>query len=66
MALGHQELAGCIVDFQAASGLLVCPCHGATFDPAASGKVLSGPTFASLTELPISIDPASGVISLNF
>jgi thiosulfate dehydrogenase [quinone] large subunit len=56
--------AGCTVDFDAPSGLLFCPCHGATFDPAHGASVLGGPTNVPLTALPISIDSKTGAISL--
>ena len=45
------------------SELLVCPCHGAVFDPAHQGRVLAGPTQKALLELPLTIDPSTGAIS---
>jgi len=56
--------AGCTVNFDRMSGNLLCPCHGAIFDPAHAGRVLDGPTDQPLLELPIQIDTATGAISL--
>ena len=57
----HEE---CPVDFDASSELFVCPCHGAVFDPAHSGRVLAGPTRRALPEIPLFIDPATGAITI--
>ncbi len=57
--------AGCTVGYDSASGLLLCPCHGAVFDPAQAGAVLAGPTNIPLASLPIRIDTATGRISLQ-
>jgi thiosulfate dehydrogenase [quinone] large subunit len=56
--------AGCTVAFDRLSGNLLCPCHGAIFDPAHGARVVDGPTDEPLLALPIRIDPASGAISL--
>ena len=56
--------AACTVNFDRLSGHLLCPCHGAIFDPAHGARVLSGPTDQPLAALPIRIDPATGAISL--
>jgi thiosulfate dehydrogenase [quinone] large subunit len=56
--------AACTVAFDRLSGDLLCPCHGAIFDPAHAGRVVSGPTDVPLLALPIRIDPTSGDISL--
>ena len=34
---------GCPVGYDTASGLLLCPCHGAAFDPSADAAVVDGP-----------------------
>ena len=57
--------AGCTVGFDAASGVLLCPCHDATFDPAHDAAVLGGPTDQPLSALPIVVDPATGRILLR-
>ena len=57
--------AGCTVEYERADALLVCPCHGATFDPARGAAVLDGPTRTPLTRLPLVIDEATGTIRLS-
>ncbi len=54
--------AGCVVGFDRSSQLLVCPCHGAVFDPAHQAAVLGGPTRQPLASLPVAVDQASGTI----
>jgi thiosulfate dehydrogenase [quinone] large subunit len=56
--------AGCTVNFDRLSGNLLCPCHGAIFDPAHGARVLDGPTDQPLPSLPIQIDQATGAIRL--
>ncbi len=56
--------AACTVGWDAEAGLLACPCHGATFDPARDAAVMSGPAELPLTNLPIVVDPGSGAIYL--
>ena len=46
---------GCTVDYDSASKELICPCHGARFDPLQNGKAIAGPTRNPLTELPVKI-----------
>lgn len=57
--------AGCPLDFDTTSSLLVCPCHGAQFDPAHNGKVVRGPAKTALTNVPINVDKANGAITLK-
>ncbi len=57
--------AGCTVDYDRGSGLLICPCHGATFDPGHHAQPVAGPTDVPLARLPIRIDAATGTITLN-
>jgi thiosulfate dehydrogenase [quinone] large subunit len=56
---------GCRVGWDAQDGILLCPCHGAAFDPSNHGEVLGGPTNQPLYELPIVIDQQAGTISLK-
>ena len=46
---------GCSVDYDSVSKELICPCHGARFDPLQNGKAIGGPTRTPLTELPVEI-----------
>jgi thiosulfate dehydrogenase (quinone) large subunit len=57
--------AGCTVEFDPSSGLLVCPCHGATFDPAHNAQVLGGPTRTPLPAVKVSVDQRTGSIYLT-
>jgi thiosulfate dehydrogenase (quinone) large subunit len=56
---------GCTVGWDAADSILLCPCHGAAFDPANNAAVLAGPTRQPLAALPIVVDAASGTIYLK-
>ena len=56
---------GCRVGWDAADGVMLCPCHGAAFDPNNHAAVLQGPTNQPLLELPITIDPKTGAITLQ-
>jgi thiosulfate dehydrogenase [quinone] large subunit len=57
--------AGCTVEYDRSSGYLLCPCHGAAFDPAHQAQPIAGPTDQPLTSLPIHVDTASGRITLT-
>jgi thiosulfate dehydrogenase [quinone] large subunit len=56
---------GCRVGWDAADGVMLCPCHGAAFDPNNHAAVLQGPTNQPLLELPITIDAKTGAITLT-
>ena len=55
--------AGCTVEYDPASQVIFCPCHGAQFDPAHHAQVLSGPTFTPLAAIPIRVDSKSGDVT---
>jgi thiosulfate dehydrogenase (quinone) large subunit len=57
--------AGCQVDYDVTSQQLICPCHGATYDPAHDAAVLAGPTQTPLTKVAIHIDGTTGAITLQ-
>jgi thiosulfate dehydrogenase (quinone) large subunit len=56
---------GCKVGWDAQDGVMLCPCHGAAFDPNDHGAVLQGPTNTPLPELPIIVDQQAGTITLK-
>jgi thiosulfate dehydrogenase (quinone) large subunit len=55
--------AGCIVQYHPSSKDLLCPCHGAIFDPANHGAVLSGLTNQPLASVPLRIDSAGNIFA---
>ena len=57
--------AGCQVEYDPSSSLLICPCHGATFDPKHGAHAIAGPTDQPLNALPIHVDQATGEIRLT-
>ncbi len=57
--------AGCRVDYDPGTQHLICPCHGATYDPAQRASVLAGPTITPLTPVAIHVDSATGAITLG-
>jgi thiosulfate dehydrogenase (quinone) large subunit len=62
MVCPHQ---GCSVPYDPKRRLLVCPCHGAQFDPARGAAPLSGPVSQPLISLPIRLDAAGNVYALD-
>jgi thiosulfate dehydrogenase [quinone] large subunit len=56
---------GCPVDYAPEEEHLICPCHGAIFDPARQGQVLEGPATQPLLQLPLRIDGAGTIYILE-
>jgi thiosulfate dehydrogenase [quinone] large subunit len=57
--------AGCLVGYDAQSQLLVCPCHGAEFDPSQHAQPIPGsPTSTPLQMIRVVVDRASGDVIL--
>lgn len=46
---------GCVVGFDDASGLIVCPCHDGRFNPG-TGAVVSGPPPAPLAPITVNLE----------
>jgi thiosulfate dehydrogenase [quinone] large subunit len=56
--------AGCQVQFDPSSRDIVCPCHGAVYDPANNALVLAGPAPYPLQGIPIQYDSSTGNVYL--
>jgi thiosulfate dehydrogenase (quinone) large subunit len=54
--------AGCLVGYDPGSKILVCPCHGAEFDPSRGAEVVGGPAPFPLPSVPVAIDHAAGEV----
>ena len=54
--------AGCTVSYDSDSKLIVCPCHGASYDPAHQAEVVHPPARRPLTSIPIHVNSATGEI----
>jgi thiosulfate dehydrogenase (quinone) large subunit len=54
--------AGCSVQWDQANRLLVCPCHGAEFDPAHGAEPVAGPAYSPLPRIPVAIDAGTGEV----
>ncbi|HZP90199.1 MAG TPA: Rieske 2Fe-2S domain-containing protein [Actinomycetota bacterium] len=54
--------AGCLVGYDSSSRILVCPCHGAEFDPAHGAEVIGGPAPAPLTPIKVAVDRQTGQV----
>jgi len=57
--------AGCLVGYDTGARLLVCPCHGAEFDPAHQAEPIPGsPTSTPLEMIRVVVDKATGDVIL--
>ena len=54
--------AGCQVQFDPSMGDIVCPCHGAVYDPNHNAQVIGGPAPYPLQNISVQYDPSTGNI----
>lgn len=54
--------SGVLVNYDPKTHMLVCPAHGAIFDPAQAGRVVSGPTSVALPQLSIHVGSDGTII----
>jgi thiosulfate dehydrogenase [quinone] large subunit len=56
--------AGCLVGYDQSAEILVCPCHGAEFDPSNRAEPISGPAPRPLPSIKVVVDKATGDVIL--
>ncbi len=56
--------AGCLVGYDSSKRILICPCHGAEFDPARGAMPIAGPAPTALQMIPVVVDPRSRKVIL--
>jgi thiosulfate dehydrogenase [quinone] large subunit len=54
--------AGCLVGYDQGSQILVCPCHGAEFDPARRAQPVAGPTDTPLQYIRVIVNGSGQII----
>jgi thiosulfate dehydrogenase (quinone) large subunit len=54
--------AGCLVGYDQQAETIVCPCHGAAFDPRRGAQVIAGPAPTPLPRVRVAIDQATGEV----
>lgn len=57
--------AGCTVEYDPQSHMLICPCHGGEYDPAHGAQVVAGPPPSPLGKLPIRVDSKGNIYLLS-
>ena len=57
--------AGCQVQFDPSMKDIVCPCHGAVYDPYHNAQVIAGPAPYALQSVPVTYNSSTGNIYLN-
>jgi thiosulfate dehydrogenase [quinone] large subunit len=56
--------AGCLVGYNQSARILVCPCHGAEFDPSRHAEPIAGPAPTALPSIHVVVDQATGDVVL--
>jgi Rieske Fe-S protein len=56
---------GCAVSYDPSRHNIVCPCHGAQFNPSRGAAPIAGPVSQPLISLPIRVDSAGNVYALD-
>ena len=56
--------AGCQVGYDAGQKVLLCPCHGAAFDPAHGAAVVAGPAPTPLASIRVQVSSDGGVYTV--
>jgi len=56
--------AGCLVGYDQSARILVCPCHGAEFDPSNHAEPIAGPAPTPLPSIDVVVDQATGDVIL--
>ena len=54
--------AGCLVGYDSGSQILVCPCHGAEYDPSRHAEPIAGPTSTPLQYIRVVVDDSGQVL----
>lgn len=56
--------AGCLVGYDQSAEILVCPCHGAEFDPSNDAQPIMGPATRPLPSIAVVVDKSTGDVIL--